>query len=225
MNLMTRVNKRIEKYSPNRAKSVIRYILSFSSVNHEAVKDHSLRVSLLMEAVAETLGLDARACFLAGLLHDVGKLSEPFPLFNGHNISDEEFEQIKKHPKVGHNLLIDVDRFLAICVGLSHPNYGLTLRNLPTKWSRQKANRAVVKSMVLFVCDCTDSNAQRQTKARGIKGKKNDVKSIIYQRLEECPDKEKRLAILASVGLPLEKIIDVTLREYKKLNFPKTSQH
>ncbi|GGM20889.1 HD-GYP domain-containing protein [Pseudomonas asuensis] len=70
---------------------------------------HSVAVSALMIAVARTLGLDeatARQAGLAGLLHDVGKMSMPLDVLNKPGkLTDEEFEIMRGHPRAGEQIL------------------------------------------------------------------------------------------------------------------------
>lgn len=101
---------------------------------------HSVAVCTLMVNVARQLGLDddtARDLGLAGLLHDIGKMSVPEPVLNKEGkLTDEEFEIVKGHPSQGHELLSRVADMvptaLDVCLhhhekinGSGYP-YGLT---------------------------------------------------------------------------------------------------
>lgn len=73
---------------------------------------HSVAVCTLMVNVARQLGLDAetaRDLGLAGLLHDIGKMSVPEPVLNKEGqLTAAEFEIVKNHPRQGHELLARV---------------------------------------------------------------------------------------------------------------------
>ncbi|MDE1989255.1 MAG: HD-GYP domain-containing protein [Betaproteobacteria bacterium] len=71
---------------------------------------HSVAVCALMIALGKRLGLDGeslRHVGMAGLLHDVGKMLVPEHILNKPGrLTDEEFEIIKSHPKLGHEVLL-----------------------------------------------------------------------------------------------------------------------
>jgi HD-GYP domain-containing protein (c-di-GMP phosphodiesterase class II) len=66
-------------------------------------------VCALMVALARQLGLDeqqTRQSGIAGLLHDVGKISMPMHILNKPGkLTDEEFKIIRSHPVQGYRLL------------------------------------------------------------------------------------------------------------------------
>lgn len=70
---------------------------------------HSVAVCALMVALARQLGLDdavTRELGLAGLLHDVGKMTLPAAILNKPGkLTVEEFDIVKQHPAAGHALL------------------------------------------------------------------------------------------------------------------------
>ena len=70
---------------------------------------HSRRVAMLSVRVAEHMGLPphrVRRLAIAGLVHDIGKLRiDPDVLNKPARLTDEEYEQIKKHPELGVQLL------------------------------------------------------------------------------------------------------------------------
>lgn len=63
---------------------------------------HSLSVAILSIAVGLELGMDKRQLYelgLAGLLHDIGKVSIPIEILNKKGrLTDEEFSIVKMHP-------------------------------------------------------------------------------------------------------------------------------
>ena len=71
--------------------------LNFMSVKHKKVLVHVMKVALYCEAVAKKLGKDTKAAFFAGLEHDTGKMLLAAKLFDGHNITAEEYAEVKTH--------------------------------------------------------------------------------------------------------------------------------
>jgi HD-GYP domain-containing protein (c-di-GMP phosphodiesterase class II) len=59
---------------------------------------------------------------IAGLVHDVGKIGVPEAvLTKPGRLTDEEFDQIKLHPQIGHNILRDIPSLAPVLPGvLSH---------------------------------------------------------------------------------------------------------
>ncbi|WP_338854223.1 HD-GYP domain-containing protein (plasmid) [Alteromonas macleodii] len=87
--------------------------------------EHSINVGILLAIFAKQLGLNKKIGLrltLAGLLHDIGKIKVPDDiLFKNGKLTDEEFDEIKKHPQYGAEILtkLGVDS-LAIQVALQH---------------------------------------------------------------------------------------------------------
>jgi putative nucleotidyltransferase with HDIG domain len=70
---------------------------------------HSVAVCAMMVALAKQLELDeaqTRACGMAGLLHDLGKVAMPPVVLNKPGkLTDAEFDVIKTHPTEGYKML------------------------------------------------------------------------------------------------------------------------
>ncbi|MGI9428876.1 MAG: HD-GYP domain-containing protein [Bythopirellula sp.] len=75
---------------------------------------HSNRVAYLSLKLAEQLGLndaDRETIYLAGLLHDIGKIGIDDQVLNKPGeLTDEEFEHIKLHPQLGYDILQGVQQ-------------------------------------------------------------------------------------------------------------------
>ena len=74
----------------------------------EAVYHHSLNVAVISVILARWINMgdeDIRQLALAGVLHDIGKLSIPPEILNKTGkLTDEEFAMIKNHVKYGYNI-------------------------------------------------------------------------------------------------------------------------
>ncbi len=72
-------------------------------------RGHSERVARLSFELGEILGLEETACqeiYVAGILHDVGKIGIPDRvLLKAGALSDEEFDIIKQHPEIGYRIV------------------------------------------------------------------------------------------------------------------------
>jgi HD-GYP domain-containing protein (c-di-GMP phosphodiesterase class II) len=79
-------------------------------------------MATLAVAIGERLGLpEGRLCQLAAgdLLHDVGKLSVPNEILNKPGrLTDEEFDEIRRHPGAGRELLTELGGFSPLVLDL-----------------------------------------------------------------------------------------------------------
>lgn len=73
---------------------------------------HSLRVAVCAQNIAENLGWSERECqniYSVALLHDIGKIAVPDSILNKPGkLEEKEFEEIKKHPSAGYEILRDI---------------------------------------------------------------------------------------------------------------------
>ena len=83
---------------------------------------HSVRVALFAKRLAQEAGFDARFCervYLAGLLHDVGKIGvDDAVLRKPGRLTDEEFAIIKRHPEIGNRILEGIPQVVDILPGV-----------------------------------------------------------------------------------------------------------
>jgi HD-GYP domain-containing protein (c-di-GMP phosphodiesterase class II) len=77
-------------------------------------RGHSERVAHLSAQMAEALKLDAKIVEeyrIAGQVHDVGKIGVPEAvLCKAGRPTDEEFAELRKHPRLGYEILRDIPR-------------------------------------------------------------------------------------------------------------------
>lgn len=70
---------------------------------------HCLRVSMLAASVCGELGLsdeETKEVVVAGLLHDIGKSNIDHDIIiKPGKLTDKEFDEIKRHPHIGYNIL------------------------------------------------------------------------------------------------------------------------
>lgn len=85
---------------------------------------HSERVALLARMTAESAALATtlvERIYMAGLLHDVGKIGVPEAVLQKTGrLTAEEFEQMKKHPEIGARILRDVRQVGDLIPGVLH---------------------------------------------------------------------------------------------------------
>ena len=119
---------------------------------------HEEQVAALMVGLAEYMDMtaeDISTAYLAGLVHDVGKLGVPEALINKPNaLTAGEYSQIKLHAAMGADILAEVDGFkdIAAIVRFHHERYD------GTGYPAGLAEGCIpVFSRMLAVCDAYDA--------------------------------------------------------------------
>jgi PAS domain S-box-containing protein/putative nucleotidyltransferase with HDIG domain len=105
------------KYSFSRLHSTmqgtIRVMSSIVELRDPYTAGHQLRVTKLACAIAEKMGLSAEqidGIRAAGLVHDIGKIYVPAEILSKPGqLNEVEYIMIKTHPKVGHDILKQID--------------------------------------------------------------------------------------------------------------------
>jgi putative nucleotidyltransferase with HDIG domain len=125
----------------------------------EYTTTHSLNVSVLTMALAESLGLaqqDVRTFGIAGLLHDLGKVSIPEEILNKPGkLSDEERAIMQNHPVAGAKLIIESGRRLDLAAAVAHEHHiMINGHGYPTCHYRRDCHKA---SKLVHVCDVYDA--------------------------------------------------------------------
>ena len=188
MKTSTLIQRKINHYNPSGDLAhTSRLFLAFSEVNHNTTKKHVEKVALLSEETAKCLKKDAKAAFFAGLLHDIGKIFLPANLFDGHNITSEEYEYVKTHAIVGFKALKKYHLFTALCSGLHHnlykAGYGISNDLFPSTWSPSTIKKVLEISTIISICDFVDAFTSRTTTIKDGSDKvKTDLKSMLYEK-------------------------------------------
>ncbi len=98
---------------------------------------HSERVAWLGTQLAEAIGLDAdevERIRISGLVHDVGKIGVPEAvLCKAGRLTDDEFDQIKKHPRIGYNILKGIPKIDDVLDGVLYHHERWDGRGYPTR--------------------------------------------------------------------------------------------
>lgn len=82
---------------------------------------HSIRVAKYSNMIASRAGKsvqETKDIYYIGLLHDVGKIGIPDGIINKNSrLTDEEFDTIKTHPRIGAEILKKIDEIPNIAIG------------------------------------------------------------------------------------------------------------
>lgn len=124
---------------------------------------HQRQVSKLAHAIAEELNLDKNTCEsirIAGILHDIGKLSIPAEILSKPGkLSTAEFSIIKRHPEVGQNILKTSEFPWPICGIVSQHHERLDGSGYP---KGLKNNDICLAAKIIAVADVVEAMASHR---------------------------------------------------------------
>jgi putative nucleotidyltransferase with HDIG domain len=151
----------------------LKFYFNLLKINHQPVLAHVKRVAFLSARTAFKLHKDPKAAFLGGIYHDIGKLTQPAALFEGRNITPEEYATVQQHALAGFVILKDRNYFTSLITGLHHnvakdPGYGLFTKDLPPNLSPQTIKKLLDIATIVSICDFIDAYTTRTTKGFGI---------------------------------------------------------
>ncbi len=180
----------------NNLDHTARVILALGKINHSGTVAHMQRVALMCRFVAAKLGIDQRAAFFGGLLHDFGKFLLPAGLLAENNtppikrkLTADEMELIRTHAKNGFVALSELHGFTALCAGLHHAvyehGYGITDDDFPTNWPPTLKETVKKFAVIISICDYIDAKISRS------EDKTLDVSVLQIELAGKFPDQEK----------------------------------
>jgi HD-GYP domain-containing protein (c-di-GMP phosphodiesterase class II) len=125
---------------------------------------HSERVALLSRHLATLVARpdhEVERIYMAGLLHDVGKIGVPETVLQKTGkLTPEEFDQMKKHPEIGARILCDVKQLEDIIPGVLYHHERYDGKGYPTGL----AGRDIpLMGRIICLADCFDAMTSNRT--------------------------------------------------------------
>ncbi len=121
-------------------------------------KGHSERVGSYSKELAKFVGLDEetqKRIYRAGLLHDIGKIFVPLDILTKNGkLTVEEYEEIKKHPVIGAELIEEGTGLTYIARIVRHHHERWDGRGYP---DGLKGEEIPLESRIMSVCDAYDA--------------------------------------------------------------------
>ena len=115
--------------SQSMRNQTVNIIMQTLSEKNEREKRHSGEVAKWAKEIGVAMGLSVqkvKEIELAGLLHDIGKIAIKEDILNKPGkLTEEEYDEIKRHPESGYHILKSVDEYssLAQCVLEHHERF------------------------------------------------------------------------------------------------------
>jgi HD-GYP domain-containing protein (c-di-GMP phosphodiesterase class II) len=130
---------------------------------------HSERVALLSRRLAKEIRLpDSHVdrIYMAGLLHDVGKIGVPEAVLQKTGrLTNEEFEQMKRHPGIGARILSDIKQVEDIIPGVLHHHERYDGKGYPAGLAGQSIP---LMGRIICLADCFDAMTSNRTYRRAL---------------------------------------------------------
>jgi putative nucleotidyltransferase with HDIG domain len=130
---------------------------------------HSERVALVARELAQIAGLPAATVervYMAGLLHDVGKIGVPESVLQKPGkLTNEEFDLMKQHPEIGARILRDVKQLEDILPGVLHHHERWDGRGYPAKLVGENIP---LMGRIICLADCFDAMTSNRTYRRAL---------------------------------------------------------
>ncbi len=161
----------------------LKALTSSIDAKDQYTRGHSERVAFLSKWIAERYARtkkmsieDIQKIYLAGLLHDIGKIGIPESVLGKKGkLTDEEYEQMKTHPTIGANILSEIRQMTDVVPGVlcHHERYdgegyprGLTGDAIP------------LAGKIVMIADSFDAMTSRRTyrEALGLEEAINEIK-------------------------------------------------
>ncbi len=164
--LEAKVAERTQQIAAKNAELATAYIQTIRALA-EAIdakdtytRGHSERVGVYASKIAREMGLHRKMIervYIAGLLHDVGKIGVPDSIITKPDrLTPEEYEEIKKHPEIGARILEPVEFLHEIvpCVRHHHEWFDGSESGYP---SGIMADQIPLPSRVIAVADTVEA--------------------------------------------------------------------
>jgi HD-GYP domain-containing protein (c-di-GMP phosphodiesterase class II) len=114
---------------------VVRALINAIDAKDAYTWGHSDRVALIARRLGEELQLGSQECerlYTSGLLHDIGKIGVPDKILQKAGpLTDEEFNEIKKHPQIGYDILQHLQQLGYVLPGVLYHHESIDGRGYP----------------------------------------------------------------------------------------------
>lgn len=148
---------------------VVHALTSAIDAKDSFTSGHSDRVARISVRLGQQLGCDAeeqKTLYLAGLLHDVGKIGiDDDVLRKPGELTVEEYEHVKLHPRIGYQILADLKKFQPVLPAVLHHHEAWDGSGYPDGLAGTKIPRL---ARIVAVADAFDAMASQRPYRPGL---------------------------------------------------------
>jgi diguanylate cyclase (GGDEF)-like protein/PAS domain S-box-containing protein len=159
---MMYANKLLENASAK--SSMIDLIMTTLFEKNEREMRHSKRVGDLCEVIAFEMGFtedEINQVKIAGMMHDIGKIGVHESILNSHKkLTEEEFEQVKRHSEIGYRILSSSKEFSEIAGYVLQHHERWDGKGYP---NALKATEISLFSRIITLADSYDAMTRQRT--------------------------------------------------------------
>ena len=125
-NIMSSHSRNVELFEAKESLliGIVRAIINAIDAKDPYTCGHSERVASYSKRISARLGQSNDECeriYMAGLLHDVGKIGIPDSILGKTGaLTNEEFAVVKKHPEIGYSILKHLKQLSYVLPGVLH---------------------------------------------------------------------------------------------------------
>lgn len=147
----------------------IRAMMHVIEAKDPYTRGHSDRVAKIARRIAQQLKLSNRQCdqiYISGLVHDIGKIGVPDHILNKPGrLTDDEFNEIKKHPRRGFKILRALEQIENVLPGVLYHHEAVDGTGYP---ERLKGDQIPVVAKILAVSDAYDAMTSDRPYRKGM---------------------------------------------------------
>ncbi len=149
--------------------SFVRSLVSTLDAKDPYTRGHSERVALIARRIGEEMQLpdeDLQDIYLAGLLHDIGKIGvDDRILQKPGQLTSEEFEKIQEHPMIGYNILAGLKNLQRTLPGVRYHHESYNGKGYPDGLA---ADEIPLMARILAVADSYDAMGSNRPYREGM---------------------------------------------------------
>lgn len=150
-------NIRLYRIQKDQYLNTIKALVAAEEAKDKYTEGHSMRVAAFSEKIAQKMNLsesEVEEIKAAAILHDIGKIGISDIILNKTGtLTDYEYEEIKKHPEMGHKILKFVDFSQTVLNGVLYHHKRFDLMGYPS----HEIDKLPIEASIIGVADAFDA--------------------------------------------------------------------